>query len=77
MDRLSETRAHSLGMPGRPTQSLRQHRQILAAIEARDAKAAERRMLEHLRAMENLAFSAQQDWAGPAQDAAIHGGVPA
>jgi GntR family transcriptional repressor for pyruvate dehydrogenase complex len=59
MDRLQETRAHSLRAEGRPVQSLRQHRAILAAIESRDAKAAEKRMLAHLRGMENLAFHAQ------------------
>jgi len=59
MDRLQETRAHSLRTPGRPAQSLKQHRAILAAVEARDAKGAEKRMLAHLRNMEDLAFHAQ------------------
>ena len=65
MGRLHETRVSSLRTAGRPAQSLRQHRRILAAIEARDAKAAERRMLDHLRVMEDLAFSAQP-WPQPA-----------
>jgi GntR family transcriptional repressor for pyruvate dehydrogenase complex len=78
MDRLSETRATSLRGAGRPAQSLRQHRRILAAIEARDAKAAEKQMMEHLRNMENLVFSAQP-WpeTAPAPAAEVRGGVPA
>ncbi len=78
MDRLHETRESSLRTAGRPAQSLRQHRRILAAIEARDPKAAEKRMVEHLRIMENLAFSAQP-WPepAPAQGADDSGGVPA
>ena len=78
MDRLRETRESALRTAGRPAQSLRQHRRILAAIEARDVKAAEKRMLEHLRVMENLAFSAHP-WPdpAPAQGAEAPGGVPA
>lgn len=78
MDRLQETRANSLRVAGRPVQSLKQHQALLKAIEARDAKAAERRMLAHLRDMENLTFSAQQ-WpeTPPAQVAETPKGVPA
>jgi len=71
MDRLQETRAHSLRAEGRPAQSLKQHRAILTAIESRDAKAAEKRMLAHLRGMENLAFHAQP-WQEAPVDADPH-----
>jgi GntR family transcriptional repressor for pyruvate dehydrogenase complex len=78
MDRLRETRESSLRAAGRPGQSLRQHRKILAAVEARNAKAAEKHMLEHLRVMETLAFSAQP-WptSAPARDGEAPGGTPA
>jgi len=78
MDRLRETRESALRTAGRPAQSLRQHRRILAAIEARDVKAAEKRMLEHLRVMEDLAFSAHT-WQQPdsGTDPIPGGGVPA
>lgn len=69
MEMLQETRAHSLEATGRPATSLRQHRAVLRAIQAREPKAAERRMLEHLRDMENLVFAAQE-WPGPAATSA-------
>lgn len=65
MDRLRETRAISLRVVGRPARSLKQHRALLKAVEARDPKEAEKRMLVHLREMENLAFHSQP-WPQPA-----------
>ena len=52
--------------------------EILAAIEARDAKAAEKHMLEHLRIMDTLAFSAQP-WPSrvPPRNGEPPGGTPA
>ncbi|MFA5026252.1 MAG: FadR/GntR family transcriptional regulator [Candidatus Methylomirabilota bacterium] len=59
MERLQETRASSLRSAGRPLQSLEQHRAILKAVADRNARVAEKRMMEHLRTMEALVFSAQ------------------
>jgi GntR family transcriptional repressor for pyruvate dehydrogenase complex len=57
MDLLRKTRETSLQQGDRPARSLKQHRAILSAIEARDPAAAERRMRDHIRAIEKLAFS--------------------
>lgn len=57
MDLLRKTRETSLQHGDRPARSLKQHRAILSAIEARDPAAAERRMRDHIRAIEKLAFS--------------------
>lgn len=46
---IQTSRQHSLSRPGRPHSSNREHRQILAAVRARDAATAERLMREHLR----------------------------
>jgi GntR family transcriptional repressor for pyruvate dehydrogenase complex len=70
MDLLRETREASLHTGGRPANSLKEHKAILRAIEARDPQAAERRMREHIADMEKLVFSTQ-DFAGDlAEDAA-------
>ncbi|OGB88945.1 MAG: hypothetical protein A3H39_16750 [candidate division NC10 bacterium RIFCSPLOWO2_02_FULL_66_22] len=60
MDLLLRTREQSLQHDERPARSLQQHRAILAAIEARDARAAERMMREHIRDVEELVFSKGQ-----------------
>jgi GntR family transcriptional repressor for pyruvate dehydrogenase complex len=60
MDLLRETREASLQRGGRPARSLKQHRAVLRAIEARNSALAERRMREHIRDIEELAFTAQQ-----------------
>ncbi len=57
MNLLRKTRETSLQHAERPARSLKQHRAILRAIEARDPAAAERRMRDHIRAIEKLAFS--------------------
>jgi DNA-binding GntR family transcriptional regulator len=57
MELLLKTREESLQNGERRLRSLDQHRAVLRAIEARDAKAAERRMLEHIRDIEELVFS--------------------
>jgi GntR family transcriptional repressor for pyruvate dehydrogenase complex len=56
MGLLKETRETSL-QGDRPPQSLKQHRAILSAIEARDADAAQRRMERHIRSMEERVFA--------------------
>jgi GntR family transcriptional repressor for pyruvate dehydrogenase complex len=78
MERLHETRVTSLRVVGRPAQSLKQHRALFRAIEARDAKAAEKRMMEHLRDMEALAFSVHHARPADSMPAAAEAeGVPA
>lgn len=56
MGLLKETRETSL-QGDRPAQSVKQHRAILSAIEARDADAAQRRMERHIRQMEERVFA--------------------
>jgi GntR family transcriptional repressor for pyruvate dehydrogenase complex len=57
MDLLLKTREESLQHDERRARSLKQHRSILAAIEARDPQEAERRMRDHIRDVEHLVFS--------------------
>ena len=64
MDLLRKTRETSLQHGDRPARSLKQHRAILSAIEARDPAAAERRMRDHIREIEKLVFSAGERPAG-------------
>jgi GntR family transcriptional repressor for pyruvate dehydrogenase complex len=71
MERLQETREASLNTGGRPVRSLKQHRAILRAIEARDPEMAEQRMREHIVEMEQLAFTTKE-WGGGADDPASH-----
>jgi GntR family transcriptional repressor for pyruvate dehydrogenase complex len=59
MDLLQKTREISLQRGGRPIQSLKRHRAILRAIEARRPAAAEQRMREHIREIEQLVLSVQ------------------
>ncbi len=59
MDLLSKTREASLQHDERPAQSLKQHQAILDAIEARKPLVAERRMREHIHAIERLVFSSE------------------
>lgn len=47
-DQIAESRRESLRQPGRPAQSLGQHRRIAESIEAADAAAAEEAMRLHL-----------------------------
>lgn len=49
---LSESMKETLRLPGRPARSLDGHRQILAAIKAGDAAAAEAAMLRHINGVE-------------------------
>jgi GntR family transcriptional repressor for pyruvate dehydrogenase complex len=62
MDLLTQSREESLNTPGRPTRSHQDHRRILAAITARDERAARQAMLEHLEAVERLVLG--KDGAG-------------
>jgi DNA-binding GntR family transcriptional regulator len=55
------------GAPGNIEQAFRYHRQILEAIKARDAKAAERNMVYHIqetvrRFQESMDLDLQMDW---------------
>jgi GntR family transcriptional regulator, transcriptional repressor for pyruvate dehydrogenase complex len=59
MNLLHETRNASLHTSGRSVSSLKQHKAIVRAIEARDPVAAERRMREHITGMEKLVFATQ------------------
>ena len=54
MDLLTQSREESLSTPGRPTRSHESHRQILAAVAARDEFAAHQAMLDHLLGVEAL-----------------------
>lgn len=69
MDRLQETRKASLNTGGRPLRSLKQHRAILRAVEARDPETAELRMREHITEMEGLAFATKEWRSGTADPA--------
>jgi GntR family transcriptional repressor for pyruvate dehydrogenase complex len=65
MDLLTQTREESLHTPGRPQRSHQDHQQILAAIEARDAAAAQRMMLNHVIAVERLVMGRGGEVASP------------
>jgi GntR family transcriptional regulator, transcriptional repressor for pyruvate dehydrogenase complex len=64
MDLLGQSREESLNTPGRPMRSHQDHRGILAAIAAHDEVAAERAMLDHLVAVEQLVLGAAGDGEG-------------
>ena len=70
MNLLHETREASLHTSGRSVSSLKQHKAIVRAIEARDPAAAERRMREHITGMEKLVFATQGLTNASADDAA-------
>ena len=67
---LHETREATLHPSGRSTRSMRQHRAILRAIEARDPGAAEKRMREHIAEMQRLVFSTK-GWANEPAGGAV------
>jgi len=54
MDLLAQSREESLSIPGRPVRSHGDHRHVLAAVAARDARRAEQAMLDHLVGVERL-----------------------
>ncbi|MFQ5898106.1 MAG: FadR/GntR family transcriptional regulator [Candidatus Methylomirabilia bacterium] len=54
LDLLTQSRQEFLQAPGRPTRSHQDHRRILAAIKRRDQSGAQRAMLAHLTAVEEL-----------------------
>jgi len=60
LDLLRETRQTLWRIPERPGLSVRQHRQILAAIDACDPRAAKRAMREHVRGARQFALLAGQ-----------------
>lgn len=66
MDLLTQSREESLQTPGRPERSHQDHRRILAAIQGRDADAAQRAMLDHLIAVERLVTGRAADQPAPA-----------
>lgn len=57
---LSESMRTTLRIPGRPARSLEGHRQILAAIKAGDAAAAQEAMMRHLSGLEEAILSTGQ-----------------
>jgi GntR family transcriptional regulator, transcriptional repressor for pyruvate dehydrogenase complex len=61
MDLLAQSREESLSHPGRPVRSHGDHRHILAAVEARDFRRAERAMLAHLVGVERLVVGRDDD----------------
>ena len=67
MELLRETRDTSGKFAARPARSLKQHQAILNAIEARNPLVAERRMREHISAIERLVFSSELQ---PAEESA-------
>jgi GntR family transcriptional repressor for pyruvate dehydrogenase complex len=60
MDLLLKTREESLQQDRRPARSLKQHRAMLRAIEARNPRAAERLMYQHIAEIEELVFSQEK-----------------
>ena len=54
MDLLAQSREEFLSQPGRPVRSHGDHRHILAAVIAQDARRAEKAMLAHLVGVERL-----------------------
>lgn len=77
MGLLQETRDTPRKIGSRPPRSLKQHEAILHAIEARNPLVAERRMREHIRGIERLVFSSEQQPAegptttAPTQDSEV------
>lgn len=60
---LRESREISLSVPGRPEKALREHLEILRAIEARDPENAEKSMKEHLKNLrETLTHALGKEW---------------
>lgn len=59
LDLLASSRRYTLGMPGRTDLTTKQHRKIVAAIEARDPEAARKAIAEHLNSLEGAIFSAE------------------
>jgi len=60
MDLLLKTREESLQQDRRPARSLKQHRAMRRAIEARNPRAAERLMYQHIAEIEELVFSQEK-----------------
>jgi GntR family transcriptional repressor for pyruvate dehydrogenase complex len=75
MDLLTQTREESLHIAGRPERSHQDHRQILAAIQARDEEAARKAMLAHLIAVERLVMG--REAAGEGEAAGSRSEAPA
>ena len=69
MDDLRETQEAARNVRGRRLRSLKQHRAILRAVEARDPETADLRMREHITEMEGLAF-ATKEWRSETADPA-------
>lgn len=67
---IHESRLESLRQPGRPAQSLKQHRAIAAAIRKQDPSAARSAMRRHLRSVGKVRLL---DWAPDGEDAAPTG----
>lgn len=61
-------RGRQLALPGRIERSLAEHRQLMAAFEARDAAAAERAMHDHLMAQREALAALRALEASPARE---------
>src|SRR5947209_14266318 len=64
MDLLTQSREEALNTPGRPQRPHQDHCRILGAIRARDERAAQQAMLDHLAAVESLVLGREADWHG-------------
>ncbi len=64
MGLLEETRHTSWQRGDRPNRSLKQHRAVLQAIEERNPAMAERRMREHIRSIERIVFTPEEQASG-------------
>ena len=61
VDLLAQIREESLSQPGRPVRSHDDHRHVLAAVEAHDARKAEQAMLAHIVGVERLVVGRDDD----------------
>jgi GntR family transcriptional regulator, transcriptional repressor for pyruvate dehydrogenase complex len=61
VDLLAQSREESLSQPGRPERSHGDHRHVLAAVAAHDARKAEQAMLAHIVGVERLVVGRDDD----------------
>ncbi|USQ82232.1 FCD domain-containing protein [Ornithinimicrobium faecis] len=65
-----ETRIESLSQPGRPEESLEQHRAVATAIREQDPLAASLAMTRHIATVSDVAFLRPEDGAGGREEPA-------
>lgn len=68
-DLLTQSREESLQIPGRPTRSHQDDRRILDAIRRQDEAAAQKAMLNHIIAVEELLSGLRREEVRPAAPA--------